>query len=62
MLALLPGRVSRVSLHAYRLGPIRDALFPANRNKVLGAIALTALAVYGIPTPWLPQDTTTMAL
>jgi len=29
---------------------------------VLSAIALKALAVYAIPTPWLHQDTTTMAL
>jgi hypothetical protein len=28
---------------------------------VFGAIALKALEVYAIPTPWLHQDTTTMA-
>jgi transposase len=45
-----------------RLGPILDALFAANLNTVLSALALKALAVYAIPTPWLHQDTTTIAL
>lgn len=44
------------------MGHILDALFAANLNKVCGAIALKALAVYAIPTPWLHQDTTTIAL
>jgi Domain of unknown function (DUF4277) len=62
MLALLqPGR-TRASRHDYRLGPIRDALFAASLHKVLSAVALTALEGYAIPTPWLPQATTTMAL
>jgi hypothetical protein len=29
---------------------------------VFGAVALKALEVYAIPTPWLPQDPTTIAL
>jgi transposase len=29
---------------------------------VFSAVALKALAVYAIPTPWLHQDTTTLAL
>jgi hypothetical protein len=62
MLDLLQPEFTRASLHDDRLGHILDALCAANLNKVLGTIALTALAVYGIPTPWLPQDTTTMAL
>jgi transposase len=44
------------------LGHILDALSAAHLNKVLSAIALKALEVYAIPTPWLPQDTTTIAL
>jgi transposase len=39
-----------------------DALCAANLNKVFSAIALKALEVYAVPTPWLPQDTTTMRL
>ena len=62
MLELLQCGLSRVSLHDYRLGHILDALFTANLNKVFGAIALKALEVYAIPTPWLHQDTTTIAL
>jgi transposase len=41
---------------------ILDALFAANLNQVFSAIALKALEVYSIPTPWLHQDTTTIAL
>src|SRR5215471_5249798 len=62
MLDLLQPALTRASLHDYRLGHILDALFAANLNKVFGAIALKALAVYAIPTPWLHQDTTTIAL
>jgi transposase len=62
MLPLLQGGLARESLNDYRLGQILDALFAANLNQVFGAIALKALAVYAIPTPWLHQDTTTVAL
>src|SRR5215831_18653051 len=58
---LQPG-LSRASLHDYRLGHILDALFAGNLNKVFSAIALKALEVYALPTPWLHQDTTTIAL
>lgn len=58
---LQPGLI-RASLHDYRLGRILDALFAANLNTVFSAIALKALEVYAIPTPWLHQDTTTIAL
>src|ERR671933_2345262 len=58
---LQPG-LTRASLHDYRLGHILDALLAANLNKVFSALALSALAVYAIPTPWLHQDTTTIAL
>jgi len=44
------------------LGHILDALFVANLNQVFSVVALKALEVYAIPTPWLHQDTTTMAL
>jgi transposase len=62
MLSLLQADLTRAALNDYRLGQILDALFAANLNRVFGAIALKALAVYAIPTPWLHQDTTTIAL
>jgi hypothetical protein len=62
MRALLPPGLTRASLHDDRLGPRLDALFAANLNKGLSALARKALEVYGIRTPWLPQDTTTIAL
>src|ERR671923_1951313 len=62
ILELLQAGLTRASLHDYRLGHILDALFAANLNKVFSALALKALEVYAIPTPWLPQDTTTIAL
>jgi transposase len=62
MIALLQPGLTRASLHDYRLGCILDALFAANLNKVFSALALKALEVYAIPTPWLHQDTTTIAL
>jgi transposase len=62
MLDLLQPGLPRASLHDYRLGHILDALFATNLNKVFSAIALKALKVYAIPTPWLHQDTTTIAL
>src|SRR5215510_12034580 len=62
MLPLLQAGLTRTSLHDYRLGQMLDALFAANLNHVFGAIALNALEVYAIPTPWLHQDTTTISL
>jgi transposase len=62
MLDLLQAGLTRASLHDYRLGHVLDALFAANLNKVFSAIALKALEVYAIPTLWLHQDTTTIAL
>jgi transposase len=62
MLELLQPGLTRASLHDYRLGHILEALCAANRNKVYSAIVLKALEVYAISTPWLHQDTTTMAL
>jgi transposase len=62
LVALLQPGLTRASLHDDRLGHILDALFAANLNTVFGAIALKALEVYAIPTPWLRQDTTTIAL
>jgi transposase len=62
MVTLLQPGLTRASLHDYRLGHILDALFAANLNRVFSAVALKALAVYAIPTPWLHQDTTTIAL
>src|SRR5918911_3268442 len=62
MLELLQPELTRASLHDYRLGHILEALFAANLNQVFSAMALKALEVYAIPTPWLHQDTTTIAL
>jgi transposase len=62
MIALLQPDFTRASLHDDRLGHIFDALCAAHLNRIFGAIALKALAVYAIPTPWLHQDTTTIAL
>jgi transposase len=62
MLPLLQDGLRRVSLNDYRLGQILDALFGANLNRVFGAIALNALDIYAIATPWLHQDTTTITL
>jgi transposase len=62
MLPLLQPGLTRASLHDYRLGQILEALFAAHLNRVFGAIALNALDVYAISTPWLHQDTTTITL
>ena len=62
MVSLLQPGLTRASLHDYRLGHILDALFAANLNRVFSAVALKALEVYAIATPWFHQDTTTMAL
>src|SRR2546428_555985 len=62
MLPLLQPGLQRASLHDYRLGQILDALFAVNLNRVFGAIALNALEVYALATPWLHQDTTTITL
>jgi hypothetical protein len=62
MLNLLQPGLTRASLPADRLGRMLDARFAANLTTVLSAIALKALAVYAIPTPWLQQDTTPIAL
>jgi transposase len=62
MVAPLQPGLTCASLNDYRLGHILDALFAANLNRVFGAVALKALEVYAIPTPWLHQDTTTITL
>jgi transposase len=62
MLPLLQPGLKHISLHDYRLGQILDALFGAHLNRVFGAIALNALEVYAMATPWLHQDTTTITL
>ena len=62
MLPLLQPGLARASLHDYRLGQSLDVLFAAQLNRVFGAIALNALEVYALSTPWLHQDTTTITL
>jgi hypothetical protein len=58
---LQPGR-TRAARNDARGGQSLDALCAANRTKVFGALALTAMEVSALPTPWRPQDTTTMRL
>jgi hypothetical protein len=58
---LQPG-LTRAALNDDRWGHILDALCAANLHQVLSAVALKAVAVYAIPTPWLHQDTTTIRL
>src|SRR5512132_2187600 len=62
ILALLQPGLTRASLNDYRLGHILAALFAANLHRVYSAVALKALEVYTVPTPWVHQDTTTIAL
>jgi transposase len=62
LLPLLQAGLRRESLNDYRLGQILDTLFAANLNKVFSVLALKALAIYAIPTPWIHQDTTTLTL
>ena len=62
MLPLLQDGLRRASLNDYRLGQILEALFAAQLNRVFGAIALNALEVSALATPWLHQDTTTLTL
>src|SRR5262252_9029297 len=60
MLPLLQDGLRRTSLNDDRLGQILEALCAAQLHRVFGAIALTALDVYALSTPWLHQDTTTI--
>jgi transposase len=62
MVTLLQPGLTRTTLNDYRVGHILDALFAANLHQVFRAVARNALAVYAIPTPWVHQDTTTIAL
>src|SRR5215510_329175 len=61
MVALLQPGLTRASLNDHRLGHILEALFAANLHQVYSAVVLKALEVYTLPTPWLHQDTTTIA-
>jgi hypothetical protein len=62
MLSLRQDGLGRAALNDYRRGQMREALFTAQLNRVFGAIALNALEVYALSTPWLHQDTTTITL
>ena len=62
MLPLLQDGLRRASLNDDRLGQLLEALFAAQLHRVFGAIALNALEVYALSTPWLHQDTTTITL
>lgn len=61
MLPLLQPGLEPQSLHDTRLGQTLDALFDANLHEVFSAIALRALDIYQIGTPWIHQDTTTIS-
>jgi transposase len=61
MLPLLQPGLAPESLHDSRLGQTLDALYDANLHTVFSAIALRALDLYRISTPWLHQDTTTIS-
>src|SRR5438874_6590487 len=58
---LQPG-LNRTSLQDDRLGPSLEALVAAHGNGVFGALALNALAVSALATPWRHQDPTTLTL
>ena len=62
MLPFLQPGLTRTALHDDRLGQLLDALCAVHLTRVFGAIALKALEVSVIPTPWLHQDTTTITL
>ena len=61
MLPLLQPGLAPESLHDGRLGQTLDALYDANLHTVFSAIALRALDIYRVETPWLHQDTTTIS-
>jgi Domain of unknown function (DUF4277) len=62
MFPLLQPGLASTAVHDTRLGQILDALFAAKLNQVFSAIALKALETYAIATPWMHQETTTIAL
>src|SRR5499426_1722617 len=62
MLPLLQDGLTRASLNDDRLGQMLEALFAAQLHRVFGAIALNALDIYALSTPWLHQETTTITL
>jgi transposase len=61
-LPLLQDGLRRASLNDDRLGQMLEALLAAQLHRVFGAIALNALEVYALSTPWLHQETTTISL
>ena len=61
MLPLLQPGLAPQSLHDSRLGQTLDALYDAHLHTVFSAIALRALDIYRIGTPWIHQDTTTIS-
>src|SRR5262245_44952242 len=56
MLPRRPPGLTRASLPADRLGQSRAALCAAQLHRVCGAIALHALAIYALSTPWLHPE------
>jgi transposase len=62
MVTLRQPGLTRAARNDDRWGHSLDALLAATLNQVLSAVALKAVEVYAIPTPWLHQDTTTLML
>jgi hypothetical protein len=61
MVALLQPGLTPAARNDDRVGHLLAARFAANRNGVFSRVALKAVEVSGLPTPWRPQDTTTSA-
>jgi hypothetical protein len=62
MLPLFHPGLEPASLHDTRLGQVLDALGQANLNQVFSQVALRALDTSAGETPWIHQETTTIAL
>src|SRR5262249_32436682 len=62
MFSLLQPGLTRASLHADRLGQSLGTRLAAPLNRVCGAIALNALAVYAVPPPGAIQEPTRIPL
>jgi hypothetical protein len=60
MLPLLQPGLTATALHDYRFGQLLEARLSAHLHRGFGAVALNALEVYALPTPWLHQDPTTI--
>ena len=55
MIPLRQPGLPRASLHDDRLGQLLEALVAVKLHRGFGALALNALEVDAIPTPWAPS-------